>query len=59
MSTPSDGLHGVGEVGHGAGVEQFGKLGVVLGLVNVGVGGAVDYVLDVVVATIFRQPRRR
>lgn len=43
------GFDGFGKVAHGSGIEQLGKLGVVLGLVDVGVGGAVDDYIYVVV----------
>ena len=42
-------LDGIRQMAHGGGVQQFGKLGVVFGTVHIGICGAVDYHLHVVV----------
>lgn len=49
MSVPSLSLDGFGEIAYSRGVEKFGELGIVLGFVNVGVGGTVDYHINAVV----------
>ena len=44
------------EIAHGGGVEDFGEVGVILSLVDVGVGGTVDDDVYIVVCAI--SPRR-
>ena len=47
------GLDGFGKVADGGSVEQFGKVGIILRFVDVGVGGAVDNDVYVVVGHRF------
>ena len=50
VTSPTDRL---GEIAHGGGVEDFGEVGVILSLVDVGVGGTVDDDVYIVVLRHF------